>query len=74
MPLVNLQFLQGLGVFQVIEYDRRIINDDRVKIRVVSSMEPHSISPSGEEDFGYQTVKNSIRQIWNGTLVAPGEV
>ena len=57
---------------QVVEYDRVVINDDRVKIRVVASMEPHPMSPSGDEDFGYQTVKNSIRQIWNNTYVAPG--
>ncbi|XP_052284968.1 N-fatty-acyl-amino acid synthase/hydrolase PM20D1.2-like isoform X2 [Dreissena polymorpha] len=69
---VNHRIHPAQSVAEVIEYDRRIINDDRVKIRVVSSMEPHSISPSGEEDFGYQTVKNSIRQIWNRTLVAPG--
>ena len=27
----------------------------------------------GDTDFGYQTVKNSIRQVWNNTYVAPGD-
>lgn len=49
-----------------------MINDDRVKIKLVYEMKPHPMSPCGEEDFGYQTVKNSIRQIWNNTHVAPG--
>ncbi|WAR25251.1 P2012-like protein [Mya arenaria] len=43
------------------------------EIKVIASMDPHPIALSGEEDFGYQTVKNSIRQIWNNTYVAPGE-
>ena len=51
-----------------------MINDDRVKITPIYEMEPHPISPCGDEDFGYQTVKNSIRQIWNNTRVAPGRV
>lgn len=54
------------------EYDRKLINDERVKIRVVSSMEPHPMSPYGDEDFGYQTIKNSIRQIWGNATVVPG--
>lgn len=54
------------------EYDRKLINDERVKIRVVSSMEPHPMSPYGDVDFGYQTIKNSIRQIWGNATVVPG--
>jgi hypothetical protein len=61
-------------LFQIIVYDRSIINDDRVKIRVIGSMEPHPIAASGDTDFGYQTVKNSIRQVWNNTYVAPGNI
>lgn len=57
----------------MIDYDRYIISDDRVKIEVKSSMEPHPVSPHGEEDFGYQVVKNSIRQVWAEAVVAPGK-
>ena len=57
---------------KVLEYDRKIINDDRVKIRVLVAMEPHPMSPYGDEDFGYQTIKNSIRQIWTNATVVPG--
>ena len=59
---------------QVMDYDKWVINNERVKIKPIYKMEPHPISPCGEEDFGYQTVKNSIRQIWNNTLVAPGKI
>ena len=61
-----------LQFVKVLEYDRKIINDDRVKIRVLAAMEPHPMSPYGDEDFGYQTIKNSIRQIWTNATVVPG--
>uniref|UniRef100_K1S2C3 Putative carboxypeptidase PM20D1 n=1 Tax=Magallana gigas TaxID=29159 RepID=K1S2C3_MAGGI len=62
--MVNHRIHPAQTVKEVMEYDRKLINDERVKIRVVSSMEPHPMSPYGDEDFGYQTIKNSIRQIW----------
>lgn len=42
-------------------------------MRVIQAIEPHPIAASGDDDFGYQTVKNSIRQIWNNTYVVPGK-
>ena len=57
---------------QVMDYDRYVINDDRVAIEVKSSMEPHPVSGSGDGDFGYQVMKNSIRQVWTEAVVAPG--
>ncbi len=50
-----------------------LINDERVEMEVKYSMEPMPLSPYGPEDFGYQTVKNSIRQVWKSAVVAPGE-
>ena len=60
---------------QVVDYDRAVINDDRVKVEVTSSMEPHPISPYGSDTFGYQTIKTSARQVWGYTdvIVAPGQ-
>lgn len=59
-------------VCQVIDFDRQLIGDDRVQISVESSMEPLPMSPYGEEDFGFQIIKNSIRQVWTEAVVAPG--
>ncbi|XP_061195408.1 N-fatty-acyl-amino acid synthase/hydrolase PM20D1-like [Saccostrea echinata] len=70
--LVNHRIHPAQTVEEVLAYDRKIINDDRVKLRVVTSMEPHPMSPYGDEDFGYQTIKNSIRQIWTNATVVPG--
>jgi len=57
----------------VIDFDKKLIADDRVKITVMSSMEPLPMSPYGDEDFGYQTVKNSIKQVWPESVQAPGK-
>ena len=54
------------------EYDRYIINDDRVTLSVENFIEPHPLSPHGDNDFGYQVMKNSIRQVWTDAVVAPG--
>nr|XP_022296834.1 N-fatty-acyl-amino acid synthase/hydrolase PM20D1-like [Crassostrea virginica] len=70
--VVNHRIHPAQSVEEVLEYDRKIINDDRVKIRVLVAMEPHPMSPYGDEDFGYQTIKNSIRQIWTNATVVPG--
>ena len=72
MVQVKLESLV-VSVQQVIDYDRYIINDDRVKIEVKSAMEPHPVSLYGEEDFGYQVMKTSIRQVFSEAVVAPGK-
>ncbi|KAL5014571.1 hypothetical protein ScPMuIL_008841 [Solemya velum] len=68
---VNHRIHPAQTVDQVIEIDRQIIGDDRVRIEAKYRMEALPISPCGKEDFGYQTIKNSIRQVWNDTVVAP---
>ncbi|KAK3610576.1 hypothetical protein CHS0354_009016 [Potamilus streckersoni] len=69
---VNHRIHPAQSIEQVIEYDRQIINDDRVQITVLYRQEALPISPSGDNDFGYQTIKNSIRQVWTESVVAPG--
>ncbi|KAJ8301966.1 hypothetical protein KUTeg_020953 [Tegillarca granosa] len=69
---VNHRIHPSQSVQEIIDYDRQIINDERVQIRASYSMEPHPLSPYGDEDFGYQTIKNSIRQVWKEAVVAPG--
>ncbi|KAK7102398.1 N-fatty-acyl-amino acid synthase/hydrolase PM20D1.2-like [Littorina saxatilis] len=70
--IVNHRIHPAQSVQEVIDYDRYIIDDDRVTLEVKSSMEPHPLSPHGDEDFGYQVMKNSIRQVWIEAAVAPG--
>lgn len=70
--IVNHRIHPSQTVQEVIDYDRGIINDDRVKIEVKNFIDPHPLSPHGDKDFGYQVMKNSIRQVWADAVVAPG--
>ncbi|XP_060070411.1 N-fatty-acyl-amino acid synthase/hydrolase PM20D1.2-like isoform X1 [Ylistrum balloti] len=69
---VNHRLHPAQSIQQVIDFDRQLIGDDRVKITVESSMEPLPMSPYGDYDFGFQMVKSSIRQVWTEAAVAPG--
>lgn len=72
VAIVNHRIHPAQSVQEVIDYDRYVINDNRVKISIVNSMEPHPIAAYGDHDFGYQVMKNSIRQVWSEAAVAPG--
>ncbi|XP_041347787.1 N-fatty-acyl-amino acid synthase/hydrolase PM20D1.1-like [Gigantopelta aegis] len=69
--IVNHRIHPAQSVQDVIDYDRKLIDDDRVKIEIMDAFESLPQSPFGDDDFGYQMVKNSIRQVWLGVVVAP---
>ena len=58
----------------MLEYDKNVVGDDRVKFDVLASTPPHPLSPYGETVFGYNTLKISIRQVWadKDIVVVPG--
>ncbi|XP_012935587.1 N-fatty-acyl-amino acid synthase/hydrolase PM20D1.2 [Aplysia californica] len=70
--IVNHRIHPSQTVKEVIEYDRALIADDRVKIEVDSMMEAHPAAGYGEEDFGYQVLKTTVGQIWPKAIVVPG--
>ncbi|XP_076447510.1 N-fatty-acyl-amino acid synthase/hydrolase PM20D1.2-like isoform X2 [Babylonia areolata] len=70
--IINHRIHPAQSVQEVIDYDRYIIGDDRVKIELKGSIEPHPQAPHGDHDFGYQVVKNSIRQVFTDAVVVPG--
>ncbi|KAK6176811.1 hypothetical protein SNE40_015042 [Patella caerulea] len=72
VAIVNHRIHPAQSIQQVIDYDRYIINDDRVIIEIKNSMEPLPISPCDDNNLGYQMIKNSIRQVWTNSVVAPG--
>jgi hypothetical protein len=61
---------------QVLQRDREIINDDRVKIEAIGSANPHPMSEYGQDSFGFQMISRSIRQVFasDDVLVSPGDV
>ncbi|XP_025106840.1 N-fatty-acyl-amino acid synthase/hydrolase PM20D1-like [Pomacea canaliculata] len=70
--VVNHRIHPAQTVQEVIDIDRALIDDDRVEIEVMSSMEPHPQAPSDEDSFGYHVIKDSIREVFPEVVVAPG--
>ncbi|RWS21966.1 putative carboxypeptidase PM20D1-like protein, partial [Leptotrombidium deliense] len=63
--MVNHRIHPAESIAEVIEYDRRLINDD-------PKFEPHPISPYDENAFGFQAVRRSIREVFANIVVVPG--
>ena len=61
------------NVQEVIEYDKKLINDPEIEIEIKGDpIEPHPISPYDSESFGYQTIKKSISQVFADSIAIPG--
>ncbi|XP_074609923.1 N-fatty-acyl-amino acid synthase/hydrolase PM20D1-like [Acropora palmata] len=59
-------------VEEVIEHDRRCINDDRINITVLDSAEPSPMSRYDKDAFGFQVISQSVRQVFPDIGVSPG--
>lgn len=71
--LVNhrVHFLQTIA--DVVEFDRKIIDDPTVRVEAVGhSREPSPIAPFGQDSSGYQLIKQSVLQVYPGAIVVPG--
>lgn len=71
--MVNFRILQGETVQTVVDYVKKVINDDRVTVTYdsSSSIDPSPVSnPYGKE---YKIIEKSIRQTWDlpGLVVSP---
>lgn len=69
--LINHRIHPLDSIETVLEYDRTLINDESVKISIYKnvSFESHPISRFDEDSFGYNTIRKSIEQIFDNTLV-----
>jgi len=71
--VINHRIHPANSVQGVLEYDKKLINDDRITLEMVGlSIEPHPISPYDDDSFGYQTIKKSIQEVFPNTAVVPG--
>ncbi|XP_019613896.1 PREDICTED: N-fatty-acyl-amino acid synthase/hydrolase PM20D1-like [Branchiostoma belcheri] len=59
------------SVEEVIEFDRKVINDPRVKFNVINNMEPSPTSPYGKDSPTYMLLQKTIQQIYPDALVTP---
>jgi carboxypeptidase PM20D1 len=71
--VINHRVHPSQRVAEVIAYDREIIADPRVNIRVKTSKEAHPISPFGPDCIPFQMVTVSIKQVFTDAAVVPGK-
>lgn len=69
---INVRLLPGTTSGQVIEHLRRVIDDARIKLRIVQAAEATGIASTVSP--AYQQLSQSIRQVFARVLVAPGLV
>ncbi|KAI0209006.1 N-fatty-acyl-amino acid synthase/hydrolase PM20D1.2 [Lamellibrachia satsuma] len=71
---VNHRIHPAQTVEEVLAYDKKIINDERVSFEIGPHFEPPPNSPFSTDCFGYQMVRASILQVWGykNVTVAPG--
>lgn len=70
--IINHRLHQAQTVDEVIEYDRRLIDDPTIDIRLNSPATPADpVSPYCDECNGYQLIKQSLLQVYPGTVVVP---
>lgn len=71
--VVNHRIHPMQTVAEVIAFDEALIADERVKVEVKGDFnEAHPLSPYDNAAFGYQTIKQSLRQVFTDTIVIPG--
>lgn len=69
---VNHRIHPAESLDQVIEYNRQVINDPRVHIKVLEYYPPVPISPYGQDVLPFNLIASSIKQIYPTSLIAPG--
>jgi carboxypeptidase PM20D1 len=69
--LVNCRILPGETIATVVAHVRRVVDDDRVAVRIAGrfSAEPSAVSPVDSQS--YRMLERSIRSVTEGALVAP---
>jgi carboxypeptidase PM20D1 len=72
--VVNFRILPGDSVQSVMEHITRTINDPMVKVTRYGETANEPSAVSGTESSGYQTLERTVRQLFQGTVVAPSQV
>ena len=68
--VVNFRILPGDTAESVAAHVKRVIADDRIEIKPLSTVfEPSKVSSSGAE--GYRLIERSIREVFPDSMVAP---
>ncbi|NRF68712.1 M20 family peptidase [Aquincola sp. S2] len=69
--VVNFRLLPGSTIESVTEHVRRVIADDGIELKVLpGSSNPSAVASTSSR--GYQAITRTIRELFPGTVVAPG--
>ncbi|XP_037352774.1 N-fatty-acyl-amino acid synthase/hydrolase PM20D1 [Talpa occidentalis] len=70
---INFRIHPAQTVQEVIDLVKNIMADDRVQFHVLSAFDPLPISPSDDQAFGYQLLRQTIQSVFpEVNIVAPG--
>lgn len=68
--VINFRILPGESSDEVVEYVKKIIDDDRIKVEKISFLqEPSVVSPTDNQQFGI--LNASAKQIFGEVIVSP---
>lgn len=71
--IINFRILPGETSGDVVNYINRLLKDERVKVRIVGHHnDPGEVSDS--RSIGFLNIEKAIRQVFPGTITAPGLV
>lgn len=70
--IINHRVHPSQTISQVIEFDKRTIDDHRVEIKVKTSKEAHPVSPYGPDDVQFNLIATSVYQTFEDVVVIPG--
>lgn len=70
--IINHRIHQAQTIKEIIEFDRKLIDDPTVDISINSpASEADPVSPYCDNCYGYQLIKQSLLQVYPGTVVVP---
>lgn len=70
--IINHRLHQSQSIDEVIEFDRKLIDDPTIEIELNSpATQADPVSPYCDDCYGYQLIKHSLLQVYPGTVVVP---
>lgn len=70
--IINHRIHQSQSIEEIIEFDRKLIDDPTIDIKINSPATPADpVSPYCDDCYGYQLIKQSLLQVYPGTVVVP---
>lgn len=73
--LINFRILPGDTISTVVEHAKKVIDDPAITVSIYKGSFDTNPSPiSSINSFGFNIIRNTIREIFKGTIVTPGLV